>query len=294
MEAVMKIKRRQFVTLVGSLAALGSTRLLADDPKLVEPVHRVANASVAPTPDIHPLDRALNIARSGLQQCRAEVKDYTAILVKRERIGGTLNPHEFMFVKVRNRKVVDGKIVQPLSVYLNFLKPTAIKGREVIYVEGKNEGNLIAHEGGFKGKFLPTVTVPPDGVLAMRGQRYPMTEIGVENLIVKLIERGQKARRAPDVQCEFRKNAKVKDRVCTVMQVTQPTRLPDAEFYQAQVFIDDELNLPIRYVAYDWPARPNDSLQVIEEYNYLNLKLNVGLSDADFDPNNPKYNFYSK
>ena len=35
-------------------------------------------------------------------------------------------------------------------------------------------------------------------------------------------------------------------------------------------------------------------LKVIEEYNYLNLKINVGLTDADFDANNPEYNFYSK
>ncbi len=292
----MNIKRRQFAAFIGSLAAAAGTRsLFAEDGTFVEPVHRVANAaSVAPTPAAHPLDRALEIARSGLQGSRENVSDYTAMLVKRERIGGALSPHEFMFVKVRNRKVTSGQIVQPLSVYLNFLKPSTVKGREVIYVEGKNEGKIIAHEGGFKGRFLPTVTIPPDGMLAMRGQRYPMTEIGVENLIVKLIERGQKARTAPDVQCEFRKNARVKDRVCTVMQVTQPTRRPDADFYQAQVFIDDQLNMPIRYIAYDWPAQENDPLQVIEEYNYLDLKLNVGLTDADFDPNNPNYNFYSK
>ncbi len=295
-EGAMSMKRRQFVTILGSLAAVASTRSVfaEEGEQLVEPVHRVANASVAPTPDMHPLDRALDIARRGLESSKANVVDYTALLVKRERIGNTLNPHEFMFVKVRNRKVVDGRIVQPLSVYLNFLKPSSIKGREVIYVEGKNEGNIIAHEGGFKGKFLPTVTVPPNGMIAMRGQRYPLTEIGVENLIVKLIERGQRARQSPDVQCEFRKNARVKDRVCTVMQVTQPTQRPNADFYQAQIFIDDQLNMPIRYIAYDWPVREGDSLQVIEEYNYLNLKLNVGLKDSDFDPHNPSYNFYSK
>jgi hypothetical protein len=293
-EAVMNIHRRQFVGLVGSLTAAITTRgLLADESPLVEPVHRVANAnaSLAPSPSIHPLDRALDIARSSLKVCRAQVNDYTALLVKRERVGDSLGVHEYMDVKVRNRKVAGGRLVQPLSVYLNFLKPTTVAGREVIYVEGRNDGNLIAHEGGFKGKFLPTVTIPPDGMLAMRGQRYPMTEIGVENLIVKLIERGEKARKLPDVQCEFRKNAKVKDRMCTVLQVTQPTRTPDSEFYKAQVFMDDQVKIPIRYIAYDWPVSASQPLEVIEEYNYLNLKVNVGLTDADFDPNNAAYNF---
>ena len=96
------------------------------------------------------------------------------------------------------------------------------------------------------------------------------------------------------MSCDFRKNAKVKDRVCTVLQVTQPTPAPELEFYQAQVFIDDAVNLPIRYIAYDWPRRPEVAPEVIEEYNYLNLKINVGLTDEDFDPYNPNYNFYSK
>lgn len=294
----MKIERRQFFAVVGSLAAATSVRpLFAQEPRLVEPVHRVANAaaSLEATPSVKPpLDRALDIARNGLNNCRQNINDYTALLVKRERIGDTLGGHEFMYLKVRNRKMAGGKIVQPLSVYLNFLKPSTIKGREVIYVEGQNDGNMVAHEGGFKGKFLPTVNLPPDGMLAMRGQRYPMTEIGIENLIVKLIERGERAKQYPDVQCEFRKNARVKDRVCTVLQVTQPTKRPDSDFYQAQVFIDDALNIPIRYIAYDWPTRQGASPEVIEEYNYLNLKLNVGLTDADFDANNPAYNFYSK
>ena len=87
--------------------------------------------------------------------------------------------------------------------------------------------------------------------------------------------------------------SRLKDRACTVIQVTQPTRRPDAEFYQAQVFIDDELNVPIRYIAYDWPGRSGEVGEVIEEYNYLNLDVNVGLTDSDFNPRNEAYNFYS-
>ncbi|KAA1258831.1 hypothetical protein LF1_13550 [Rubripirellula obstinata] len=289
----MKLDRRQFALLAGSMFT--ATTVSAQDNGLAEPVHRVANASsmaARPTTQ-HPLDRALDLARTSLVGCRANVNDYTATLIKRERIGDTLGEHEFMEVKVRNRKQSGGQITQPLSVYIRFLKPSSVKGREVIYVENQNEGNLIAHEGGFKGRFLPTVTIPPTGMLAMRGQRYPMTEVGVENLIVKLIERGQKAREQPDVQCEFRKNARVKDRICTVLQVTSPTKVEGLDFYQAQVFIDDQLSLPIRYIAYDWPKRAGAPLEVIEEYNYLDLKVNVGLTDKDFDPYNADYNFHS-
>ena len=293
----MKLARRRFVALVGSLTATAATSSFATAAKpvnLSEPVHRVANAASLQTQsplDLKPLDRALDIARRGLASCQSNVVDYTSLMVIRERVDGELGPHTYIAAKIRNRKVVNGRVVTPLSVYLNFLRPSSIKGREVIYVEGKNDGKIIAHEGGFKGRYLPTVHVKPDSMIAMRGQRYPMTEIGIENLIVKLIERGERASQYPDVTCNFRNNAKIKDRVCTVLQVTQPRKQPGAEFHQAQVFIDDALNLPVRYIAYDWPKCKDGPLDIMEEYNYLNLKLNVGLTDKDFDPENPKYNF---
>jgi len=87
----------------------------------------------------------------------------------------------------------------------------------------------------------------------MRGNRYPITEIGIENLIVKLIERGERERKHPECVVEFRKNAKIDKRKCTVIEVIHPTRRAHFEFNLAQIFIDDELQVPIRYAAYDWP-----------------------------------------
>ncbi|MBB3209747.1 hypothetical protein FHS27_005587 [Rhodopirellula rubra] len=306
----MTTPRRQFLGLTTGLLTGGlistamSSRAAAQSPgqqpQWANPVHRVANAMSVPKAEVPrdvpgkaALKRGLDMARQSLEISRNQVRDYTAILVKREQVGGTIGEHEYMSIKVRNRKVSGGQLLQPFSVYISFLKPSSVKGREVIYVENQNDGKLTAHEGGFKGRFLPTVSLPVDGMLAMRGQRYPLTEIGVENMIIKLIERGEKALRYEDVTCEFRRGAKLKDRVCTVLEVTQPTQRPDAEFYQAQVFMDDQLNMPIRYIAYHWPTREGQPGQVIEEYNYLNLKVNVGLTDADFDPNNKAYNFYS-
>ena len=169
--------------------------------KISEPVVRISKnqpsnptAVPATNPNApHPLDPALELARQSLGLVRSHVNDYTAVLVKRERIGDDLGDNEFMFVKVRNRKVENGKIIVPFSVYLAFLKPAAVKGREVIYVENANEGKLVAHEGGMK-RMLGTHFLEPDGYLAMAGQKYPLTDIGVENLLVKLIEKGERDR----------------------------------------------------------------------------------------------------
>ena len=73
--------------------------------------------------------------------------------------------------------------------------------------------------------------------------------------------------------------------------VRRPVQRPEYEFHIARVFIDDQLQLPIRYAAYTWPAVAGGKPVVLEEYTYMDLKLNVGLTDNDFDPKNPSYAF---
>ena len=76
--------------------------------------------------------------------------------------------------------------------------------------------------------------------------------------------------------------------------MNHPTRRPEYEFSLAEVFIDDELQLPIRYVAYAWPEAGEKKGAVQESYTHLNIKVNVGLTDNDFDVNNQNYNFFKK
>jgi negative regulator of sigma E activity len=55
--------------------------------------------------------------------------------------------------------------------------------------------------------------------------------------------------------------------------------------YRVLVSFDQENDLPIRVVVYDWDDR------VVEEYVYTQLRLNAGLTDQDFDPENQDYGF---
>lgn len=287
--------RRAFLQALGLSSLTAALSFGQEQGDLKEPVFRVAkalpNAQGAPG-DSHPLDPGMKLAHETLALVQRDLVDYTCTIVKRESVNGKLGGHEFMEAKIRNRKIVDGKLVTPLSVYLKFIKPEAMKGREVIWVEGKNNNKMRAHEGGAAGKFLPTVWLDPHGILAMRGQLHPITDIGIENLVVKLIERGERERKHPECEVEFKPGAKINGRVCTVLQVRHPIQRPHFEFHLAQIFIDDETKLPVRYAAYHWPTDPNDKMgPVIEEYTYLDVKLNPGLVDADFDPENPNYNF---
>lgn len=296
--SIQRFSRRMFV--VGASATLGAATLasygLAAPPVgTKEPVHRVAMADPpVANPGEHPLMPAIRMAQSGLATMDSKIQDYSATLVKRERVNGELNDHEFMEVKIRNERVVNGQIVAPFAVYMKFVKPAAIAGREVVYVKGENNGKLRAHEGGTAGRFLPSLWLAPDSLLAMRGQRYPITEIGLRNLIVKLIERAtDDMKNGGETLVSIRPGFKINQRESTLLQVTHPVQREHFTFHLARVYVDQELNIPIRYEAYSWPAaggKPGVD-ELIEEYTYVGVKINQGFTDADFDSNNKAYNF---
>ncbi len=236
-------------------------------------------------PAAHPLAPAIELARKVQANIDANVRDYTATLVKQERVGGQLRPPEICEIKVRNR---------PFSVYMKFLSPDSLKGQEVIYVEGANDGKLIGHAGSGLMALAGAKWLDPKGTLAMMGQRYPITELGLANLVRRLIEVGQHDMKFGECDAWRNDDAKVGDRPCILFTVQHPVRRRDFLFHIARIFVDKELMLPLRYEAYDWPARPGDPPPLLESYTYTNLKLNPGLTNADFDPNNPQYNFVRK
>jgi len=230
----------------------------------------------------HPLVPVLKIAEQGLKRIDAEVQDYSATLVKKERVRGRLTEMQYIFVKVRH---------QPFSVYLSFLGPEDFKGREVIYVAGKNGNKLLAHEGrGWKAR-IGMVALKPDSPLAMEGQRYPITMMGMRTLTKRLMEVGQQDLRFDEVEVTTHEGTKINGRVCTCITATHPIPRKHFRYHKARIFIDDELEMPIRFEAYLWPSKKGGKPVLVEQYTYVNIKLNNGFTDLDFDHKNPQYKF---
>jgi hypothetical protein len=253
----------------------------------------VLASSVTPSNSItpHPLDRAIEMAKEGLINIQSNVHDYSAIMVKRERIDGTLGCPEYMQMKIRCPRTIAGKQV-PFSVYLKTLKPRKSAGREVVWIQGENGNKLCAHETGLLG--MKRFYLDPDGWVAMKSNRYPIYDAGIENLIIKLIEKANFAKNTGHSVVNYRDNAEIMKRKCFLIELVNQQRHEGDEFFKAHVFIDKELNLPVRYVAYDWPTSPSGKPEVIEEYTYVKINLNQGFSDIDFSPENPAYKFPSR
>ena len=158
----------------------------------------------------------------------------------------TLGEREFIFTKIRQ---------QPFSVYMYFLGPEALKAQECLYVANQNDGNLLGHAGsGLRARF-GTVSLKPDGMLAMQGQRYPVTEVGIRNLTRRLIEVGEQDMQYGECEVKNFLNTTVDGRKCTCIQVTHPVPRKNFLFNVARIFIDNELMLPIRYEAYSLAER---------------------------------------
>lgn len=241
----------------------------------------------------HPLDPALEIAYQDLEHIRKNIRDYTATLVSHERIGGKLNPEQTMFVKIRNGKLAGDEPAVPFSVYIKFLAPKDRAGREVIYVAGQNDNMLIGHEAGLLN--FTRYKLYTNGIVAMNGERYPITEIGMERLAEQLIKRGEEERLLDPVETHVEvtveKGFERLERKCTRIRLHYPDKTAKVEFHSAEICIDEELLMPTYYVAYSWPTEPGGEPVLEEEYTYTDIKLNVGLTDADFDPDNKEYKF---
>jgi hypothetical protein len=244
-----------------------------------QPRSPATKSAPAAKPAASELDYPIQLARASRDKYR-NITDYTCLFVKRERIEGELLPMEFIEMKVRAR---------PFSVYMHWRAP--YEGREVLYVDGANDGKIIAHETGIKAA-VGSVDIDPFSGRAMKNNRHPITEAGLGKLIERIVGRWEQQRQWGQTRAVVLDGAKVEDRVCWCVKTVHPYDPRRYQYYRSRIFIDKENGMPIRVEAYDWP-RPGSAPDgdLLEEYTYTKLRLNARLTALDFSVNNPNYRF---
>lgn len=236
----------------------------------------------------HPLDPALEVAQTGLKRLET-IRGYQAKITKRERLKGTLAKPETMEAKIRRPILENEKIRVPFSVYLRFLTPKSVAGREVLWVEGRDQNKMLVREAGLFG-VIP-LSLPPDGLLAMSGSRYPIWEIGFDVLINRMIEKGTRDRQIGECLVRVDRWVELDGRPCTLIAIEHPEFREGFDFQKAEIVIDDELNIPIHYAAYDFPEVEGGPPLLLEQYTYRDVVLDIEFTETDFDRNNPEYGF---
>jgi hypothetical protein len=215
---------------------------------------------------------------------------------------------------------------KPYAVYLARLKPSA--GMEALWAENKNDRLMRAHPGSFPDI---TVNIDPEGSMAMKDQHFPIFSTGMADATVRirtaleLADKGKVQIRKvadqevggtayPCVEIDAQKlgGRKVPAKEDeTLFDVARRTGSAPYLLYRYNPDIDDlddsldagqAVFIPAYYAkrtefCFD-PAtkifvRENyyDTTSLFERYDSLERKINVGLTDADFDSNNAAYDF---
>jgi len=205
----------------------------------------------------------------------AQIDNYTSFFHKQERVSGKLKEEEVVFLKFK----------KPFKIYMKWVKDPG-KGREALYVKGWNHNRIKVHEIWMKTNL--TLDVDTNGFLAMRGSRHSITESGLENLLRLLgrdllggIQSGEATYR------ELGEEMVYGCRSVKVEYLFPRDKTRGYYCYRTIINIDTETTIPIRVRIYDWEGL------LIEDYGYEGLKLNAGLTDADFIMENPDYHFFS-
>ena len=185
---------------------------------------------------------------------------------------------------------------EPYSVYLHWL--AGDEGREVLYVEGANNGKLLGHDGGWKAR-LPAFWLSPDSSLAMRDTRYPVTMAGVQGLLDLMLDIHEEDRNtiARNSCQQSESSADQGGRVCSVFTTLYPSAEISPTYRKSITWIDQEWNVPIKSVHYEWPRgsiaseSELEESTMIESYEFSKLDFHATLTDGDFDRQNPEYRF---
>lgn len=292
---LVQSKSIQAALLLAIISRAFTPTLAAAEEKAsaVVPVSYVADISptdgLKETEPQHALVPVLAYAQRGLAAIEQDVRDYSCVMVARQRRQGKLSKYQYMEAKVRHAQNSNGEQT-PFSIYMRFQRPSDVHGREVLYVDGERNGDMLVRNGG---KRLPNLTLQldPHSDRVLQESRYPITDMGIKNMVRRLIEVVEDEMATDDCEVKFFENAKLNGRSCTHILVTHRTREAGSRFHMARVLVDNELQVPVYVASYGWPKSEGGKPVLMEEIAFTNLKLNVGLTDSDFSSNNPSYGF---
>jgi hypothetical protein len=209
------------------------------------------------------------------------ISGYAATVRITERIRGVLGAEQRFEMKLRH---------SPYAVYLKSVKPVA--GREAIYAEGFNDNMLVAHQVDWTRHLKPRLALAPTHGLVLAYSRHPITEAGILHLAQTLRQEALLDLDDAAAETVLERVTDSEGRVWLSSKQNRACPGPGRSFARVEVFYDPTTSLPLRMSGYDWP-KPEDAgeLPLAEQCIFDDLKFEVGLSDRDFDPDNPAYDF---
>jgi Protein of unknown function (DUF1571) len=210
-----------------------------------------------------------------LTECLArydrEVKGYRAIMQKQERIGGRLQPKEIINVCFKDK---------PHSVLLVWMEG-ARKAERALYVEGENNGKMLARPNGFIARKVAgdVVERDVDGADARQSGRYPLNEYGIKKGTERTLAAWSAARDQRALHVEFLGEQRVReagDRFCYKLR-RRNARPENDGVTELTIYVDKENLLQVGSIL----KGPGGKL--IGEYFFRDIELNPAFSEGQFE-----------
>lgn len=203
----------------------------------------------------------------------AEIVDYTGVWDAEERRGeGGMGRRQAAF-----------KFRKPLDVYLKW--ETEGGAREALFRQGWNDGRVRIRTL-LMG--IPVIgDLAPHGYLARRGSHYPLTEFGLNRLVERLQEQLLREWLRGELHVRFQGVQEFEGRPCYVLEFFLPRAQGSEHASAARVVLwwDIAQRLPVKYEAFDQTER------LTARHAFRQIRLDVSLSESDFDAANPAYGF---
>jgi hypothetical protein len=204
-----------------------------------------------------------------LRRYQRTVKGYTLTMQKRERLGGKLHDEEIVRVAFRE---------EPHSVLLHWQKGARLAER-ALYVEGENDGKMLALPAGRILRLAGVVSRDVEGDEARRSGRFTLKEFGLKNGMLRTLRSWQAARENGALHVEYLGEEKVKeagDRTCYVLRRTRYPQ-PEADGVTGlTAYIDKENWLQVGTVT------SGEGDQLIGAYYFRDIVLNPEFKPEQF------------
>jgi hypothetical protein len=259
------------VALFVTTVTLGAVLWCCSLPRAAaSPQPPIAKASATTSAEA-PLDVALRLVGEALQTYK-QVRDYGCTMISQESIKGKLQAEHVIDLKYR---------AQPHSVYMRWVGPKDLAGREVFYVKGQNNNKMRVRERGVAGA-LGFISIDPNDPRVFEHSRHTIVEAGIGHLIDRLGHWFEQERRLNKTQvrmAEYDYN----NRRCIRVEAIRAERSKSYYCFRTVVYFDKENRLPIRVENYDWPRQggPADG-ELLESFSFINIQFNRGINEAIF------------
>jgi len=275
------------VPVVGLLAAggLGLQCHQIARPEALLPA-KVPDTPIRPI-DAEADDQTAQLARSDplgfLQHCldrydAARVRDYTCTFITEQRINGSLTPVQEARVRFRER---------PFSVDMFFVR-NPVDAQRALYVQDAWRDDMGRELAWFKPAgaivklFVPKIQQPISGQRAKANSRRTLDEFGFRRTLEVILKYSQRGYQNQELRLQFIGQGQIDGRSTYVFERHLPYTGQEEPYPDAllRYHIDREWLVPTGCYSF----ADHEGRNLLGSYVTTDIRFNVGLMDADFDP----------